>query len=378
MTNNQNSQLVEIRNKYAKYFCSNISKTPMNKYASVILLRETKSYTIFTTEGGQQQDIERTQGGLTRYEPIDRVVMFKRKQVAPERRTGKALMRQYGVFPHAMEIKEKKLLKIVYGEDAVKKLQEEAKNKDKIKVESTEDCYLTAGLCGHCIDCLTYGYAAIEGEGSRKSRVMTDSCYSVRPYALIQKGMKFNVIDEKEQTSGTITEYDYTTPAVFFPSVVTTVDTTLEEFVYILINLMRTTRYGKESSRQGFMRNHILAVTFSDMEIFSNLEFSQGFYDSFYADQEIDLAKNFLSSEHFIKHAYQVIHNLTNNLNGRLRVITNPNLITPFQEQKPDYWQDGLEEILNEVRNLSKDENALMDFLKTLNDQAVNFAFGMK
>ena len=66
------------------------------------MLRETKSYAIFTTEGGEQQDVEQTPAGLTKAEPTTRLVMFKRKQVAPERRTGKALLRQYGIFPYAI------------------------------------------------------------------------------------------------------------------------------------------------------------------------------------------------------------------------------------------------------------------------------------
>ncbi|HBR00141.1 MAG: type I-D CRISPR-associated protein Cas7/Csc2 [Roseofilum sp. SBFL] len=358
MTNNNIAQIDSLQ-EYSKSFVSSIPKTPMGKYASIIMLRETKSYAIFTTEGGQQQDIERTQAGLTHSDPMDRLVMFKRKQVAPERRTGKALMRQYGVFPYAM-INDR----VVYGE--------EAKKKDKTKRK--DDCYLTAGLCGHCTDCMTYGYAAIEGEGSRRSRVMTDSCFSVRPYALIQKGLKFNVIDEKKQTSSTITEYDYTSPQVFLPAVVTTVDLTMDEFVYILINLMRTTRYGKESSRQGFMRNHILAVAFSDMELFSNLEFSQCFYDAFESDTNIDLLKVFLSKKNFDEHAPAVIQNLTEDFNGRLQIVTNSDYLAKFGNSQPTNWTDGLDVILSQTRNLSKDESSLTEFLRQLNTQSVTFA----
>ena len=80
--------------KYERHFSPTLPKTPTGRFASIILLRETKSYAIFTTEGGEQQDVEQTQAGLTSRERIDRLVMFKRKQVAPERRTGKALLRQ--------------------------------------------------------------------------------------------------------------------------------------------------------------------------------------------------------------------------------------------------------------------------------------------
>ncbi len=60
---------------------------------------------------------------------------------------------------------------------------------------------------------------------------------------------EFNVIDEATHTSGTITEFDYTTPGVFLPSVETTVDVTANEFGYVLGNILRTSRYGKESTR---------------------------------------------------------------------------------------------------------------------------------
>jgi CRISPR-associated protein Csc2 len=367
------SPIETLRNTYAKYFHESIPKTPVGKYASILLLRETKSYAIFTTEGGQQQDIERTQAGLANSKPIDRVVMFKRKQVAPERRTGKALLRQYGILPFAV-VERGDRTNVIYGAEAVAEAEKENKGKKDIKFTSVEDCYLTAGLCTRCPDCLTYGYAAIEGEGARKGRVMTDSCFSIRPYALIQKGMKFNVIDEKEQTSGTITEYDYTTPEVFLPSIVTTVDFTLDEFVYILGNLVRTTRYGKESSRQGFMRNHILAVAFSDVELFSNLEFTQAFYDAFEKDKEIDLVKGFLSKQKFIDHAPNVIQQLMEDLNGRLQVVTSADSIAAFNGNPPGRWSVGLDEILSQVRELNQDESKLTNFLRNLNTQSASFS----
>ena len=240
--------------QYDKRFSPDLPKTPMGRFASVILLRETKSYAIFTTEGGEQQDVEQTQAGLTSRERIDRLVMFKRKQVAPERRTGKALLRQYGVFPYAIVNEGTKGTRIVYGAEEIAK---------ETKVDRRqEDCYLIAGMCAHCTDCLTYGFAAVEGQGARKARVLTDSCFSVRPYPLVTERKKFNYIDEQTHTSGTITEFDHTRPHTFFPSVVTTVDLTLDEFVYVLNNLLRTSRYGKEVAHIGRMENHILAIAF--------------------------------------------------------------------------------------------------------------------
>jgi len=326
--------------QYAHRFVPEIPRTPTGRYASIILLRETKSYAIFTTEGGEQQDVEQTQAGLTHTEQADRLVMFKRKQVAPERRTGKALLRQMGVFPFAIQNG-----KVLYGEEATK-----AK-------DHYPDCYLTAGLCTHCPDCLTYGYAAIEAEGARKARVMTDSCFSIRPYPLIQRLMKFNVIDEQNQTSGTITEYDYTLPEVFLPAAITTVDLTLDEFVYVLGNVLRTTRYGKESSRQGFMRNHVLAIAFSDMELFANLEFTQALYDALADDSEVRLEEGYLSLADVQRHIPDTLERLTEGIYGRLEWI---------QGEK-------LAQVLQEVQTLYQDEARLAQFLRDLNTMTATF-----
>ncbi len=325
---------------YERYFVPEIPRTPTGRYASVILLRETKSYAIFTTEGGEQQDVEEVPAGLTHTGPVTRLVMFKRKQVAPERRTGKALLRQYGVFPFAVRDGQ-----VVYGEEALK------------EKKYYDDCYLTEGLCTHCPDCLIYGYAAVEGEGARRARLMTDSCFTVRPYEIIQRQIKFNVIDEARHTSGTITEYDYTAPGVVLPAVETTVDLTADEFVYVLGNILRTTRYGKEGSRQGFVRNHILAIAFSDVELFANLEFTQAFYDAF-VDAGIDLAERSLTLADFLSHAEAVLQRLTADLPGRLTMVAGPQL----------------EAILADVRALYQDEERLRRFLRDLNTRTAAFS----
>jgi CRISPR-associated protein Csc2 len=328
---------------YQRYFVSEIPRTPTNRYASIILMRETKSYAIFTTEGGEQQDVEQVLAGLANSQPVARLVMFKRKQVAPERRTGKALLRQYGVFPFAVQNG-----RVLYGD--------EARNVN----DHIEDCHLTANLCTHCPDCLIYGYAAVEGEGARRARVMTDTCFTIRPYETIQKQIKFNVIDEAEQTSGTITEYDYTVPGVFLPSVETTVDLTADEFTYVLGNILRTTRYGKEGSRQGFVRNHILAIAFSDVELFANLEFTQALYDALLDARKgagIE-ALDSLTLGELNQHVPAVLKKLTSGLTGRCELITG----------------DALAQIIRDVQALNQDEARLAEFLRELNTRAASFS----
>ncbi len=343
---------------YQNYFAKAIPSTPTNRYISVIILRETKSYAIFTTEGGEQQDVEETQAGLSHSgSSVSRLIMFKRKQVAPERRTGKALLRQYDIFPYAILYQKGAVSDVAYDKGEIAEAEKQAKKKSWSLAGPYEDCYLIEGLCTHCPDCLTYGYAAIEGEGARKARVMTDTCFTVRPYELIQRQMKFNVIDEAKQTSGTITEYDYTTPGVFLPAVETMVDLTVDEFVYVLGNILRTTRYGKESSRQGFVRNHILALAFSDVELFANLEFTQALYDAFIDDPDIAMVERGLTLADFQKHTSDVIKKLTASLFGRLTLVSG----------------EALDTVLQEVRALNEDEQKLTEFLHNLNTQSASF-----
>ena len=348
--------ILESLQTYANYFVPTIPRTPTNRYASIILLRETKSYAIFTTEGGEQQDVEETSAGLTHAGPITRLVMFKRKQVAPERRTGKALLRQYGIFPYAALIKGGQVQTVAYGDAEIAPVQEQIKKKGWSLAGPYDDCYLIEKLCTHCPDCLVYGYAAVEGEGARKARLMTDTCFSVRPYEIIQKQVKFNVIDEAKHTSGTITEYDYTTPGVLLPAVETTVDMTADEFVYVLGNILRTTRYGKEGTRQGFVRNHILAIAFSDVELFANLEFTQALYDAF-VKAKMNLAEGNLSLVDFKKYAEDVIKGLTKGLTGRLELVVGK----------------GVETILEEVQKLNQDGDQFGKFLRDLNTRSASF-----
>src|SRR6266496_5145136 len=98
-------QLTTILNQYNSAFHTEIPRYRQNRYVQIVVLRETKSHAIFTTEG-QTLDVERLQAGLTTRRQIDRVVMYKRKQIAPERRTGKALLRDLGILQRAGEGKK--------------------------------------------------------------------------------------------------------------------------------------------------------------------------------------------------------------------------------------------------------------------------------
>ena len=311
-----------------KHFAESIPQLPMGKYVSVVLVRESFSHSIFTTEG-DILDTEKVQTGLSHLEPTDRVVMFKRKQIAPERRTGKALLRQYNVFPISL-------------------------GKDK----QVDECYLIENMCTHCPDCLIYGYAAVEGEGSRKSRVLTDSGFTVRSYQQLQKHIKFNVINEKTGTSGTITEFDHLKPQAFIPTIETTVDLTVDEFIYVLGNILKTTRYGKESSREGYLRNHVMAIVLSDMELFSNLELTQAYYDAFMVGQSSKFTDGYVSIDDFRKHFNDVFDTLKTRLFGRLQIISG----------------EKLQQLLQDVSALYTDEAKMVNFLAELTKTTASFS----
>lgn len=91
---------------YPNGFQPSIPKFRQGKFIQIVVLRETKSHAVFTTEG-TTLDVEHLQAGITTTTPIDRIVMYKRKQIAPERRTGKSLMRQYGIVPEE-NVKDKR------------------------------------------------------------------------------------------------------------------------------------------------------------------------------------------------------------------------------------------------------------------------------
>ena len=291
-----------------RWFQPGIPRLRQGKMIQIVLLRETRSYTIFTTEG-TVLDTERLQAGVEATDTLSRVVMFKRKQIAAERRRGKELLREYGIVPI----------------DDISTEQKKAKGKDTMPTA----CRLMDGVCGRCPDCVLYGFAAVKGEGSQRSRVLTDSAWSVRDYHDIQKYIKLIAIDETVAggvAGSAFAQRDHLLPQVFLPCVETLVDVTAAELVYVLGNIFRTTRYGAESNREGFVRNHLLAVYCSDVELFSNLDLTQFFYDAFVSQEKtkLRLEQGYLSLADFQAHqqavlmkavqkgAMGVIHSLSN------------------------------------------------------------------
>ena len=232
-------------------FLDRIPKAPTGYYAHLIVVRETESFPIFQTDG--TLNIAKVSAGLQSDNSLIRLAMFKRKQSSPERLTGRELLRRANI----------------------------TQNEDS---DGDDYCDYNEKFCTTCPDCVYYGFAIGES-GSEKSKVYFDTAYSITGYDESHQQFTFNALYEKgtmtqegTQQSG-FGEQDHIVPQVFFPSVITIKDVTVNSFAYVLNNVLRTKRYGAQTTRTGRLSNHIVGAVFADGEIFSNLKFTQAIHD---------------------------------------------------------------------------------------------------
>jgi CRISPR-associated protein Csc2 len=242
--------------KYKSFLLDRYSNLPQGRYVNLIVLRETKSETIFRTEGsGEPLNREFVHAGLNDHDVVPRVVISKRKQTAVERRTGRELLRSFGLL---------------------QKLE-----------DGKEECMLnTNNPCERCVDCWLYGFAA-GGGGAQKSRIITEDAFSLLPASSIVDTKTFNALFDNStmrnpntgEASTSISESEYVKPEAHFLDIEVLKDVTADELVYTCGNILRSSRYGAISSRIGRVQNTLLAVIFSRAEIFSSLELTQATYD---------------------------------------------------------------------------------------------------
>ena len=230
-----------------------VPRLASGKYVHFLMLRHSQSFPVFQTDG--VLNTTRTQAGFDAKETISRLVMFKRKQTTPERLAGRELLRS---------------LALTSAEDT---------DKEKFCAYNGENS------CKKCPDCVIYGFA-IGDSGSERSKVYSDSAFSLTSYETSHRSFTFNAPAEAGTMSeggvmrSSINELDHVLPEVTFPTIETLRDATLEGFIYVMGNLMRTRRYGAQESRTGTMTNHIIGIALCDGEIFSNLHFTQALYDA--------------------------------------------------------------------------------------------------
>lgn len=241
--------------KLRPYLAPAYENFPHGRTIGTVILRTTQSETIFRTEGtGEPMSSEYVQAGVVESTPIPRLVMTKRKQVAPERRRGREFLRAHDLLYSAPKA-------------------------------STTCSLNTNAPCEMCVDCFLYGFAA-GGEGAQKSRVWTEDAFSILAATELIGDRTINAIfetgtmrDEQGNASTALNTSEYIKPGVHFLDIVTFKDVTDDELLYALGNILLTTRYGAVSSRVGRMENQVLGIFGGIAELPSTLELVQSVYD---------------------------------------------------------------------------------------------------
>jgi CRISPR-associated protein Csc2 len=236
---------------FASTLAPRYENLPRGRYVSLVFLRTTQTEAIFRTEGsGEPLCQETTIAGLADKSAIDRIVISKRKQTAVERRTGREMLREHGVY-------------------------------------DVKPCLLnTQDPCGECPDCYIYGYAVGSG-GAQRSRVLTEDAFSLLGAPEITDERTFNALfdnstmrnPETGEPSTSLGSTEYVRPGAHFLDIETLKDVTALELVYVLGNVLRSTRYGAIGTRIGRIENRLIGVAIGRQEIFSSLELTRRIYD---------------------------------------------------------------------------------------------------
>jgi CRISPR-associated protein Csc2 len=242
------------------HFHTAIPQRPMGRYAHIILIRETDSYALFQTDG--ELNTAQVQAGRVDSNIITRLTMFKRKQTTPEL-IGRELLRGYGLISGDEYDKDKK---------------------SSVDSNGLPICDYNVRFCMQCPDCITYGFA-IGDSGSEKSKIYSDTAYSLTSYETSHEAFTLNApyesgtMSRHGEVTSRINEQDHVRPQTLFPAVMTFRDPTSATFLYVLNNVLRARRYGAQTTRTGTLTNHVVGIVLADGEIFSNLLFTQTLYD---------------------------------------------------------------------------------------------------
>lgn len=250
------------------FFHTAVPPRAMGRYAHFIMLRETDSYSLFQTDG--ELNTARVRAGNTDQTLLTRLMMFKRKQTTPERLAGRELLRRYG---------------LVSAEQSASEGKKADERGVAVDANGLPICDYNVDFCKQCPDCISYGFA-IGDAGSEKSKVYSDTAYSLTPYETSHEAFTLNApyeggtMSRGGDVTSRINEQDHVRPQTLFPAIITLRDATAPLFFYVLNNLLRTRRYGAQTTRTGTMTNHLLGIVLGDGEIFSNLFFTQSLYDA--------------------------------------------------------------------------------------------------
>lgn len=306
---------MSILNTYETHFLPTYSNYPQGKYITLMLARRVESEAIFRTEGsGEPLNKEFVHAGSAQKKIIERVVISKRKQTAVERRTGRELLRAEA---------------LLFEKDA-----------------KSGQCALNRNNpCEQCLDCMIYGYAA-GGGGAQKSRVVTDDAFSLHPASLVLGQKQFNALfdnstmrdPETGKPSSSIGMDEYVKPETIFLDMETVRDVTVDEFRYVLGNILRSNRYGAVSSRIGKVKNVLVGLTFSNCELFSNLELTQHVYQTLHQGEQ---APDFpLPMAQIIEAMQNSITTLSQQVVGQVTPFS-PTEVTTLVTEMTDFYGDA-------------------------------------
>jgi CRISPR-associated protein Csc2 len=242
--------------KLNPFFAPSYENFPKGRTIGLVVLRTSLSELILRTEGtGEPMCREFVQAGQQDKQVVQRLVMTKRKQVAPERRKGREYLRAYDLL--------------------------------RLNKEGVACALNTNAPCEMCVDCFLYGFAA-GGGGAQKSRIWTEDAFSILTAADTLSDRTINAIfengtmrDEKGNPSTALNTSEYIKPGVHFLDIVTLKDVTIDEFRYIVGNILLTSRYGAVSSRVGRMENQVLGIFGGIAELPSSLELVKAVHDQF-------------------------------------------------------------------------------------------------
>lgn len=333
-----------LKNLDSKFFHAEIPYKPMGKYAHFLTVRVTDSYPLFQTD--QELNKAKVRAGIKKENrtPISRLAMFKRKQSTPERLVGRELLRNYELM-------------------------------------TAEECEYNVRFAMDNPDCIIYGFA-IGDSGSEKSKVVVDTAYSITPFddsheafslnapyengTMASKG-EFKELPKSSKDKGKLdgeigtttarfNQQDHIRPQVFFPSIITLKDPTEASFLYVFNNILRTSRYGAQTTRTGTMRNELIGVVFADGEITSNLRWTQGIYDLF--PVEVLQSLDPLDEDDVMEHANSAMKSLLDD--------------EPIVHN--DFLDEEFKALLKEVKALTSNETTLKAILKKADDEAKAYA----
>jgi CRISPR-associated protein Csc2 len=312
----------------SNWFNKQVPGKPMGRYAHIITIRVTDSYPLFQTDG--ELNTARVNSGFANTDPMTRLTIFKRKQSTPERLVGRELLRRYG---------------LISGE--------EANEKKETGADGLLICDYNVKFCTQCPDCITYGFA-IGDAGSEKSKVITDTAYSLTSYEHSHEAFTLNApyedgtMTRHGEVTSRINEQDHVAPQVIFPSVITTRDLTENLFLYVLNNIQRTKRYGAQTTRTGRLQNRIVAIVLADGEVFSNLLFTQKLYDALMASGKVN-APDPVDPQAVVAAAQEIIPELLKADRVAIDQLVNGK---------------ELDTLLNEISVISSKDESMNDFLK--------------